>query len=643
MMKWKLILTSLLILVRSFNCVIYAQTKFIWGRILDVKDQAVPFVSIQLKGNKNGTISDEHGNFKITVKASIRQTLIVSGIGYQTYSQELLLDSKPLKIILQSDERLLDEVIIFPDSSLKLLISRAYQSIKNNYPQHALELTGFYRSYQKSVLDGRYLSFTEANLRVQQGGYQHTHEDAQVEVLKVRNQRLPERDSIDNTRYYGGAFMANWNDPVKMRESFLNPASFNRRFIYHLEKVIRYDQDSVYVVQFKSKDKKESKEGEIWIDKKTCTYKKIEWKDSDPKSVNPLIPLRRVVRNHLVLYQAQGGPTVLKYASVTGENYNTKTKKEISYLLDFVTTSYNQEGSFNPIPFAKRLKYGDLFSEIENSADTDFMNENSTIEMDSVLQKNLNKELSKEHLKAITIQFENKNQNKSYLDKIYKLARHFSASYSFTGAFYKPRNVNYFLLQYPDQTNTDPRYISISSFVPGICLSMDYSLNHYWKLRLDFINGLSKSNLYKYHVVGATRYFLIKKKGNPLFITASLGLLMGKNGISLGEVFSGHDLIISDENVGKDPKIYLGESVFKSQLGLGLEYRKKRFAYFAEVRYAQDISKRDILLFETRRNFLFKKTMVTDYPVNDIVLTPEDLYKGLMPISTVIGFRLGFR
>ncbi|MBE9464830.1 carboxypeptidase-like regulatory domain-containing protein [Dyadobacter subterraneus] len=277
----------------------HAKVVHINGRVLDGKEQPVPLVSIQIGGSNYGTVTNEQGYFNLAIKGFVDGMLIISSLGYKTSYQKISKESQKLKIILEADAKQLHEVFIFHDSSLKVLLAKAYNRINDNYPQNSIELTGFYRSYHKSVKDDSYLDFSEASLKIQESGYQNTQEDAQVEVLKVRNLRFPQRDSVDHVRYYGGAFMANWNDPVKMRGPFLNPASFNKRFIYQLESISTYNKgnDSVYVIQFKSNDKLSTKEGRIWIDKKTMAYQKIEWSDKDPKNPNPLIPINRIVRN----------------------------------------------------------------------------------------------------------------------------------------------------------------------------------------------------------------------------------------------------------------------------------------------------------------------------------------------------------
>lgn len=619
----------------------YAQTTHITGRVFDQKEQPVPFVSIQIEGDNNGTITNEQGYFNLAIKGFFEGTLIVNSLGYKTLYQKINKDNQKLKIILEEDVKQLSEVFVFPDSSLKILLTKAYDRINDNYPQNSIEFTGFYRSYHKSAKDERYLDFSESSLKILGSGYQNTREDAQVEVLKVRNLRFSQRDSVDNVRYYGGAFMVNWNDPVKMRESFLNPASFNKRFNYQLESISKYNKgiDSVYIIQFKSNDKLARKEGRIWIDKKTLAYQKIEWQDKHPQNPNPLIPINRIVRNYLTLYQYQDNTNVLKYTSVKGKNYNRKTKQEINYVLEFVTTTFDLKENSKPIPLEKRLKYGELFTELENSQDVHFWDEYTTIEMDSAVKMERIRMSANETAKAINGDFKGIKSKRDLQIKINKFTRRITIGFALNGAFFKSINQEHVLLNY-NQNNGIALKISKSNVIPGSTVSFAYELNSYKQLRFDFTDGLFNSGIYKSRSIRFYQYFLIKKRGNPLLITASFGLSNSKSALRLGDLSSGENVVVDGKNLGKNLAVFLGDQHTNGQIGLGLEYRKKRLSYFGELNYTRNIHKRDILLLRNKKNIFFTRTTVTDYPSREILISPENINTGVSPTSMAIGIRM---
>lgn len=86
------------------------QTGILKGQVVDVNGRPVIGASVIVKGNASkGTITDLDGNFSL---ANVTKgILIVSYVGYQ--SQEVSFDSsKTLKVILQEDSEMLDEVVV---------------------------------------------------------------------------------------------------------------------------------------------------------------------------------------------------------------------------------------------------------------------------------------------------------------------------------------------------------------------------------------------------------------------------------------------------------------------------------------------------------------------------------------------------
>ena len=88
---------------------VLAQQIVIQGKLTTETGAPVPKASIQLKGTKTGTASDDAGRF--TVSGQTGQTLVVSAIGYTT--QEVVIGkSSSLTIQLMSGTSKLDEVVV---------------------------------------------------------------------------------------------------------------------------------------------------------------------------------------------------------------------------------------------------------------------------------------------------------------------------------------------------------------------------------------------------------------------------------------------------------------------------------------------------------------------------------------------------
>jgi len=96
----------LLMLIYSGSAV--AQSR-VTGTIRDEKNQAIPGVSVMLKGTKNGTVTDKDGNYSISAKSS--DVLVFNYVGYS--EKEAPVGSQnTLDISLSPLSKNLDEVVI---------------------------------------------------------------------------------------------------------------------------------------------------------------------------------------------------------------------------------------------------------------------------------------------------------------------------------------------------------------------------------------------------------------------------------------------------------------------------------------------------------------------------------------------------
>lgn len=134
------------------------QTGTVTGQVVDANGEPVIGASILIKGTGTGIITDINGNF--TVSASPDATLVVSFVGYKT--QEISLSGKKnIKIILQEDSELLDEVVVVGYGT-----------------QKKATLTGAVASVSGDVLESRPVSNTAIGLQGQIPGLTITRTSA---------------------------------------------------------------------------------------------------------------------------------------------------------------------------------------------------------------------------------------------------------------------------------------------------------------------------------------------------------------------------------------------------------------------------------------------------------------------------------
>src|SRR5690606_38085465 len=75
--------------------------KKIRGKVTDDNGEGLPGVSILIKGTQQGTITDENGNYELSVSDS-EAILIFSFVGYQTIEREIG-DNDTINIVLTND------------------------------------------------------------------------------------------------------------------------------------------------------------------------------------------------------------------------------------------------------------------------------------------------------------------------------------------------------------------------------------------------------------------------------------------------------------------------------------------------------------------------------------------------------------
>lgn len=88
---------------------LYAQQATITGTIKDATGEAIPGVSVLVKGTSRGASTDEQGKF--TLQASASDVLVISFIGYKTIERPVG-NQTAIDIVLEEDLATLDEVVV---------------------------------------------------------------------------------------------------------------------------------------------------------------------------------------------------------------------------------------------------------------------------------------------------------------------------------------------------------------------------------------------------------------------------------------------------------------------------------------------------------------------------------------------------
>ena len=93
----------------------FAQDRRVTGKVSGSDGQAIPGVTVLVKGTQSGTTTDATGNFAISLKSG-KDVVVLSGIGYKTTEVKVGTQSS-LSVTLNEDVSALDEIIVTGYSS----------------------------------------------------------------------------------------------------------------------------------------------------------------------------------------------------------------------------------------------------------------------------------------------------------------------------------------------------------------------------------------------------------------------------------------------------------------------------------------------------------------------------------------------
>jgi len=100
----KFLLFSLLLLL---PLTMVAQT--VKGKVTDVSGEGLPYINVVEKGTSNGVVSDDNGEFSITLK-SLPTTLVISSMGFETKTVKV--NNASFLTIVVNEDNALDEIVV---------------------------------------------------------------------------------------------------------------------------------------------------------------------------------------------------------------------------------------------------------------------------------------------------------------------------------------------------------------------------------------------------------------------------------------------------------------------------------------------------------------------------------------------------
>lgn len=101
----------IVLLMLFFILPVMSQSFVVTGTVTDAKGEELPGVTVRVKGESNGTITDIKGKYSIRVPLKSNE-LIFTYVGYVSKTISILKNSKTLNVVLEEDVKTLGEVVV---------------------------------------------------------------------------------------------------------------------------------------------------------------------------------------------------------------------------------------------------------------------------------------------------------------------------------------------------------------------------------------------------------------------------------------------------------------------------------------------------------------------------------------------------
>ncbi|RCR70593.1 carboxypeptidase-like regulatory domain-containing protein [Larkinella punicea] len=268
-----------------FTLIANAQSGYLTlsGKVINQETgEPIPFAGISVVGRSMGTVSNVVGAFLLKVPNEfVRDSLKVSSVGYQSFSQPIVLaKNQNLVIRLKPAAITLSEVRVQARGKTAVdVLKEAIAAIPRNYDTTSVQLTAFYR--EDTRLDTIPLSFNETVLSIYKSAYNRPDEKDQIKLIKGRKKKfdtskynLPSYLNLSN-----GARSSLFGDFIKLASSRNNVINERNYKYYDFKLRTLLDDRPTYEIDIipKKNRRKAYVIGKLYIDVRTLAFVRCEW------------------------------------------------------------------------------------------------------------------------------------------------------------------------------------------------------------------------------------------------------------------------------------------------------------------------------------------------------------------------------
>jgi len=254
---------TITILLICLTFTLYAQYT-VEGYVVDKDTSGIPFANISVQNKPVGTCSNENGYFKFAVdSAFIQDTLIISCIGYKNHKFTCAeISPKDSIFTLEEATYKMKATVIMEDApTTEEILTQVRKNYRDNFPTSSYLGKAFFQDivYNDAIeAEQRVARITEAAITVQEFGI-YALRDAKFRVDEMRNSKNYVKTS-KKMKWLLKLMGIEFKNPILQ---MYNEFNFNRKREYksfleentaELEQIEFLDTNSVYVIQFNSKN-----------------------------------------------------------------------------------------------------------------------------------------------------------------------------------------------------------------------------------------------------------------------------------------------------------------------------------------------------------------------------------------------------
>ncbi len=239
--------------------------------------EPLPYVSVGIYNTTTGTITNGNGDFNLKVPSgNIDSTLFSAHIGYAVAFfpvKQLMIDNFQLFL---TEELISIQEVIVKNYDPALLIKKAKENIKHNYPQQTYILKAFYREgvFKKKEIS----SFSEAVIDIIKTPYKANALSDKIYINKSRKIINTQQTDTVFVKLKDGLYTALQLDFIKNPLDFFDEENVET-YKYSMVDIASFMDKEVYVIDFEQKEtiKEAHYKGKLFIDMESLAVARAEF------------------------------------------------------------------------------------------------------------------------------------------------------------------------------------------------------------------------------------------------------------------------------------------------------------------------------------------------------------------------------